>query len=66
MWRRGLLSDKVYTGDLAFGALLKQYTPWVHDGYLTYGRWVENDTAHAALLHDTVQMVRDARSRSGW
>jgi hypothetical protein len=43
MWRRGLLSDEVYTGDLAFGALLKQYTPWVHDGYLTYGRWVKDD-----------------------
>jgi hypothetical protein len=40
MWRRGLLSDEVYAGDLAFGALLKQYTPWVHDGYLTYGRYV--------------------------
>jgi hypothetical protein len=38
LWRQGLLSDEMYRGDLMFGALLKQYAPWVHGGYLTYGR----------------------------
>jgi hypothetical protein len=38
LWRQGLLSDDVYWGDAEFGALLKQYLPLLHAGYLTYGR----------------------------
>jgi hypothetical protein len=40
MWRRGLLPDDVYQGDSQFGEMVKAYAPWVHKGYLTYGRWV--------------------------
>jgi hypothetical protein len=40
MWRRGLLPDDVYLGDAQFGDLVKAYAPWVHKGYLTYGRQV--------------------------
>jgi hypothetical protein len=38
MWRKGFLPDQVYFGDAEFGEMLKQHIPFLHLGYLTYGR----------------------------
>jgi hypothetical protein len=38
LWRNGYLADDVYWADFEFGVLMKEHVPWVHKGYLVYGR----------------------------